>query len=73
MQGNIAGWRASEVVAGRQFVAAPDCCDECQEQDGLIVGLDEEFPAGDAPIHPNCRCGEIAVLPEDMPGAGAED
>jgi hypothetical protein len=63
IQGNIAGWRASGVVGGRQFNAAPDCCDECQAQDGVIVGIDEEFPEGDAPLHPNCFPGDTLVLP----------
>ena len=67
--GTVAGWKSSGVVGGKQFVAAPDCCDECQELDGEIVGLDEEFAEGDPPVHPNCRCGVIAVLPEDMPDA----
>ncbi|GHH09331.1 hypothetical protein GCM10008023_05880 [Sphingomonas glacialis] len=67
--GTVAGWKASGVVAGKQFAAAPDCCDECQELDGEIVGLDEEFAEGDPPVHPQCRCGILAVLPEDMPDA----
>jgi len=76
LSGARTSWRESGLVAGRQFIAAPDCCDECQDQNGVIVGIDEEFPAGDAPLHPNCRCDEAPVLPEDMPGAndgGDED
>lgn len=68
-QGAIQGWRESGLVAGKQWLTAPDCCDECQELDGLIVALDEDFPDGDAPLHPNCRCAVTPVLPEDMPDA----
>lgn len=69
VQGQIAGWKAGELVAGKQWVIAPDCCDECQELDGEIVGLDDDFPDGDPPLHPNCRCTVVAVLPENMPDA----
>lgn len=74
VQGQIAGWKASGVVGGKQFLAAPDCCDDCQALDGQIVDLDEDFTEGDPPIHPNCRCDVIAVLTDDMPGGDdAED
>lgn len=72
VQGSRAGWKASGLVAGRQWLAGDGCCDECQALDGEIVGIDEEFPDGDAPLHPNCECTELAVLPEDMPD-GADD
>lgn len=62
VQGNLAGWNASGVVSGRQFLAAPDCCDECQEFDGDTAALDEDLPGGDAPIHPQCRCNVLPVL-----------
>jgi len=73
VNGTYAGWKASGVVAGKQFMAAPDCCDECQESDGEIVEIDDEFSAGEPPLHPNCRCGVLAVLPEDMPGADNDE
>jgi hypothetical protein len=66
VQGQISGWRASGVVEGKRFDAAPDCCDVCQTYDGLIVGLDEEFPEGDAPIHPNCLTGDTLVLADNI-------
>jgi SPP1 gp7 family putative phage head morphogenesis protein len=31
-------------------------CDDCDDLDGETVGLDEEFPDGDPPLHANCRC-----------------
>jgi hypothetical protein len=55
-RGNIEGWRASGVVDQKEFLAAPDCCDECQDIDGEIVDLDDNFSDGSdgAPLHPNC-------------------
>lgn len=72
VQGSLAGYRASGLVEGKQFLASDGCCDLCAAQDGMIVGLDEEFPAGDAPIHPNCECDMLPVLPEDMPDAAPD-
>jgi len=72
-QGARAGWRASGLVGGRQWNASPNCCDDCQEMDGQIVGIDEEFEGGDVPLHPNCECFETPVLTDEMPDAGEDD
>lgn len=61
--GNAEGWKASGVVSGMQFLAAPDCCDECQARDGDIVSLDDLENA--APLHPRCRCNMVAVLDDE--------
>jgi hypothetical protein len=58
--GNKTGWRESGVVAGRQWMSSADCCDECQEYDGTIIGIDDEFDWGDEP-HPNCVPGDTLV------------
>ena len=67
VQGNLTAWKASGEVAGKQWITAPDCCDDCLELDGVEVGIDEDFP-GDGedgpPLHPNCRCDVVAVLSE---------
>ena len=63
--GNLEAYKASGQVDGKRWLAAPDCCDDCQELDGEVVGLDEEFPndGGDGPpAHPNCRCDLLPVL-----------
>lgn len=73
VQGQIVGWKATEVVAGKQWLAAPDCCDDCQLLDGQIVALDDDFADGDPPLHPNCRCDVLPVLTEDMPDATDDD
>ncbi|BCA57692.1 phage portal protein [Sphingomonas sp. HMP6] len=68
VQGSLAGYRASGLVEGKQWLSSDDCCDDCAALDGTIVGLDEDFPGGsDAPLHQNCRCDILPVLPEDMP------
>lgn len=72
-QGTIAGWKASGVVAGKQWLVADGCCDECGALDGEIVGLDEDFEGGDPPLHPRCECTLLAVLPEDMPEGDGEE
>lgn len=66
-QGTLAGWKATGLVAGKEWSAAPGCCDECQELNGQIVPLDASFPIGDPPAHPNCRCAVTAVLADEMP------
>ncbi|ONP58299.1 hypothetical protein A8D95_18235 [Burkholderia cenocepacia] len=62
--GNIAGWKASEVVEGKQWKVAPGCCDFCAQLDGEVVGLDETFSDGStgSPAHPKCRCVTLPVL-----------
>jgi hypothetical protein len=32
---------------------------------GEKVAIDEEFPEGDPPLHPNCRCDLLPVLAEE--------
>jgi hypothetical protein len=55
------------VVASRKWLAAPDCCDLCQEMDGVTTGLDEPYADGidGVPLHPQCRCNELPMLLED--------
>lgn len=63
VEGNMTGYRELG-VAKKQWLTAPDCCDECHEIDGLVVGIDEEFPGGvgGPPLHPNCRCDVLPVI-----------
>ncbi len=63
IQGNLAGFRESGVVEGKQWMVSQDeVCDDCTGLDGVVVGLDSEFPGGDPPLHPNCRCDVLPVL-----------
>ena len=76
VQGNLEGYRASGVVSGKQWTIAQDeFCDDCNELDGVVVGLDEPFPGdgGDGPpLHPNCRCDILPVLIDDQPPTNEE-
>lgn len=65
--GNMAGYRESGVVESKRWIVGGDCCDLCQEMDGVVVGLDEDFPNGGGdgpPLHPNCRCDVSPVVTE---------
>ena len=60
VRGAAAGWIESGIVHSAQFDASPDCCEECQAEDGKIVPLAE---ADDLDLpHPDCRCSFSAVL-----------
>lgn len=64
-EGSISAWEESGVVAGKQWLAAPDCCDICAELDGSVVALDDDFgEVSGPPLHPNCRCDVAPVLRE---------
>jgi len=43
-------------------------CEECAPLDGERVGVTDDFPWGDPPIHPNCRCTVLLTddIPEDL-------
>lgn len=62
VEGNLTGYRELGVEK-KQWITAPDCCDECHEIDGLVVGIDDEFPGGVSgpPLHPNCRCDVLPI------------
>lgn len=38
------------------WIASEDACDICLDLDGQTVPILAEFPDGDPPRHPNCRC-----------------
>jgi SPP1 gp7 family putative phage head morphogenesis protein len=67
VQGNLIGWKASGVVASKQWTVGDGCCDECQDLDGVVVALEDQFPGegGDGPpLHPQCRCDVSPVIDE---------
>lgn len=71
-QGNVTAWKASGVVEKKEWLTADGCCDECEQLNGVQVGIDDEFPEGDAPLHPNCRCTMLPVVTE-QDGPDEED
>jgi hypothetical protein len=59
--------RAAGAAAGKQWVTGSgNPCDEClANEDAGVIGDDEDWPSGDAPVHPNCECSvEDAELDE---------
>lgn len=54
-------------MGGRQWLAASDAEEDCADLDGTIVAMDDDFPDGDPPLHPNCRCAISPVLASEMP------
>jgi hypothetical protein len=55
---------AANGVPQKEWLAEGDCCDDCQENvDASPLALDDEWPAGDFPVHPGDRC---AVGPAGM-------
>jgi len=43
-----------------------DPCPDCEQNDGKIVNMGDDFPSGDQqpPVHPNCQCDVIPVMPD---------
>ncbi len=37
-------------------------CPECADQDGIVVGIDEDFPNGNPPVHPNSYDKETEIF-----------
>lgn len=44
------------------WLAEGDACPECEENaDASPIAADDEWPNGDVPVHPNCRCAIAPV------------
>lgn len=59
MNGNMIAYRESGVVSGKQWLLAPDSCDDCQANaEQGVIDLGDEFQDGSdcAPAHPRCVC-----------------
>ena len=55
VQAELAQYQDSGVEMVEWLVADP--CPECQENlDASPISIDEDWPNGDAPVHPNCMC-----------------
>lgn len=82
-QGALAGYKASGVVDGKQWLTADDdrVSEECEANgeagpngDGVLMDLDAVFPSGDdaPPVHPNCRCAIVPYVSYDNVPAQAD-
>lgn len=65
-QGVEGGW--IDPGAQKEWIAESDACEICEPLSGMRVPLNEEFPEGDPPAHPNCRCDLLLVdeVPQDI-------
>lgn len=64
VQGNLDAYKQAGIEA-KEWKASQDACDECENLEGVIVPIDEDFPddGGDGPpLHPNCRCDVLPVV-----------
>jgi hypothetical protein len=50
--------------ATKTWIITPDdrLCDQCEPLDDMTIPLNADFPQGDPPLHPQCRC-IVAVNP----------
>ena len=67
IEGNIMAYKESGVVQSLEWLISPGGHkedDECDDLDGEIVPLDEGFPDGPPPLHPNCLCSVVPVVYE---------
>jgi len=66
-KGALEAYRQSGVVQKKEWVAQPDACPVCEENenDGAI-SLDATFSSGDShpTVHPNCECTIAPVIEE---------
>lgn len=58
----VKAYKEHGITHGR-WVAHPDCCDHCQDNNGLIRPLDEL--ESEVPAHPNCLCSIEPVILTD--------
>jgi hypothetical protein len=65
-QGLAGGWISPNAL--KEWNAEPDACNICQPLNGMRVPLKGQFPLGDPPAHPNCRCDVLLVddIPKDI-------
>ena len=65
VQSELSQYRESGVEMLEWLVADP--CPECAEnEDASPISIEEEWPNGDAPVHPNCMCDIAPYISEDI-------
>ena len=69
VEGNLAAYRESGVISGKQWILGSEHAgeDECNDAADMgVVGLEDDFGGiGDPPAHPNCECDVLPVLAEE--------
>ncbi len=71
-QGLTGGWISP--TSKKEWIAESDACDICMPINGTRVGVKDQFPIGEPPAHPNCRC-DVLLIPDAVPAdlAGMSD
>ena len=65
VQSELAQYRDSGVEMLEWLVADP--CDECAaNEDVSPISIEESWPSGDAPVHPNCMCDIAPYISTDV-------
>jgi hypothetical protein len=65
VQSELAQYKDSGVEMVEWLVADP--CDECAENESASpISIDEDWPNGDAPVHPNCMCDIAPYISVDI-------
>jgi hypothetical protein len=71
VEGNLAAYRDSGVVEGKEWILGSEHgdADECDDAAAMgVVPLDDDFGGiGDPPAHPNCVCDVLPVLARSQP------
>jgi hypothetical protein len=53
-------------IGHKVWLISEEPCELCEEnRDAGVIPMEEEFPNGDAPVHPNCTCDISPVLMEE--------
>lgn len=78
VQGNLMAYAASGVVTHKQWITGEGCCEKCDELDGTVVALDEQFEADGElidgpPFHPRCRCDLLPIMGDGDEEGGDSD
>lgn len=66
--GMVSAWEEAQAAgylgpdAVKEWSAVDTACpDLCQPLDGERVPISADFPEGDPPLHPNCRCSLVVI------------
>lgn len=61
--GSIASYKEAGAT-GKEWLGNDPCPEICQKNDGVVVGLDENFPSGhfSPAAHPYCECAIAPVI-----------
>lgn len=63
--GNIETWKECGVSYKQWLLGGEPCPDCVANADVGIIAIDEEFPSGDIPVHPNCECDVCAIIEKE--------